>query len=383
MKYVDEYRDSALAQQLVAKIKAEADTSREYALMEFCGGHTHAIFRYGIPQLLPDNVRLVHGPGCPVCVLPMARLDMAIELARRPDVILCTYGDMLRVPGSGRTSLLKVKAEGHDVRMLYSPADALKLAKDNPDKEVVFFAIGFETTTPPTALIIEQAARMQLPNFSVFCNHVLTPAAMHAIMHTPESESGALKVDGFIGPAHVSTVIGSDPYEIFPQRYHRPVVIAGFEPLDLLHALLMLIRQLNEGRCEVENEFSRAVTPKGNEKAVALMQRVFKVRDSFEWRGLGMIDHSALALADEYAAYDAELRFNMAPKPAQENKACECPSVLRGVKTPEQCRLFGNPCTPENPLGSCMVSSEGACAAHYSYGRFRADQRIKAQEVSA
>lgn len=385
MKYVDEYRDGELAKKLTSRIRAEVKPDREYALMEFCGGHTHAIFRYGIPELLPDNVRLVHGPGCPVCVLPIARLDMAIELARRPEVILCSYGDMLRVPASHRVSLLKVKAEGHDVRMLYSPGDAIKVAQDNPDKEVVFFAIGFETTTPPTALVLEMASKLNLPNFSVFCNHVLTPAAMHAIMHTPESESGELKVDGFIGPAHVSTVIGSKPYEVFPEMYQRPVVIAGFEPLDLLQALLMLIRQLNEGRCEVENEFSRAVTREGNVRAIELMQRVFTLRESFEWRGLGAIPDSALRIADAYERFDAEKRFEMKAGESRENKACECPQVLRGVKRPEQCRLFGDPCTPENPLGSCMVSSEGACAAHYRYGRHRkapAD-RIAVKEADA
>jgi len=371
MKYVDEFRDGALARQLAACIAAEADSARQYRLMEFCGGHTHAVFRYGIPDLLPANVRLIHGPGCPVCVMPIGRLDMAIELARRPGVILCTYGDMLRVPASGRVSLLQARAEGAEVRMLYSPAEALKLAQDNPDKEVVFFAIGFETTTPPTAVVIEQAQKLGLKNFSVFCNHVLTPAAMHAILASPESLAGTLQLDGFVGPAHVSTVIGSAAYADFPRQYGTPVVIAGFEPLDLLQALLMLVRQLNEGRAEVENQFTRAVTEQGNLKARALTERVFELRDSFEWRGLGAVPHSALQIRAEFAEYDAEKRFALEPRTGLENKACECPAILRGAKSPRDCKLFGNPCTPDNPLGSCMVSSEGACAAYYSYGRQR------------
>lgn len=378
MKYVDEFRDGATARQLAARIAAEADSARQYRLMEFCGGHTHAIFRYGILDLLPANVRLIHGPGCPVCVMPIGRLDMAIELARRPEVILCTYGDMLRVPASGRVSLLKARAEGAAVRMLYSPVEALKLAQDNPNKEVVFFAIGFETTTPPTALVIEQAQKLGLTNFSVFCNHVLTPAAMHAILATPEARAGKLQLDGFIGPAHVSTVIGSAPYAPFPDQYGTPLVIAGFEPLDLLQALLMLVRQLNEGRAEVENQFTRAVTQGGNLKAKALTERVFEVRESFEWRGLGAVPHSALQIREAFAAFDAERRFALEPRSGLENKACECPAILRGAKSPRDCRLFGNPCTPDNPLGSCMVSSEGACAAWYAYGR----QRQAAVEVA-
>ncbi|GAB3386812.1 HypD family hydrogenase formation protein [Azotobacter armeniacus] len=371
MKYVDEFRDGAMARQLAARIAAEADPARQYRLMEFCGGHTHAIFRYGIPDLLPGNVRLIHGPGCPVCVMPIGRLDMAIELARRPEVILCTYGDMLRVPASGRVSLLKARAEGAAVRMLYSPAEALKLAQDNPNKEVMFFAIGFETTTPPTALVIEQAQKLGLKNFSVFCNHVLTPAAMHAILATPEARAGKLQLDGFIGPAHVSTVIGSAPYEPFPQQYGTPVVIAGFEPLDVLQALLMLVRQLNEGRAVVENQFTRAVTAEGNGKAKALTERVFEVRESFEWRGLGAVPHSALRIREQFAEFDAERRFALEPRTGLENKVCECPAILRGAKSPRDCKLFGNPCIPDNPLGSCMVSSEGACAAYYAYGRQR------------
>ncbi|WP_432698433.1 hydrogenase formation protein HypD [Marinobacterium sp. YM272] len=382
MKYVDEFRDAEKARAIAGQIAKQATPERRYNLMEFCGGHTHAIFRYGIPGLLPDNVRLIHGPGCPVCVLPIGRLDMAIALARREEVILCTYGDMLRVPGSGRESLMKVRAEGTDVRILYSPADALKIAREHPDKQVVFFAIGFETTTPPTALVIEQAKKLGLTNFSVFCNHVLTPAAMHAILNTPEAENGALELDGFIGPAHVSTVIGSAPYEPFPERYNKPVVIAGFEPLDVLQAILMLIRQLNEGRAEVENEFTRAVTRGGNLKAQEAVNRVLALRSSFEWRGLGDIPESALQIRDDYAEFDAEKRFSVEQLYGRENRACECPAILRGAKNPRDCKLFGDPCTPDNPLGSCMVSSEGACAAYYSYGR-HTQRRIPVGESSA
>lgn len=376
MKYVDEFRDGELARQLAQVIAAEVQPGREYRLMEFCGGHTHAIFRYGLPQLLPASVRLIHGPGCPVCVLPIARLDMAMALAQHPDVILCTYGDMLRVPGSGRTSLLKIRAEGRDVRMVYSPADCISLAQRYPDKQVVFFAIGFETTTPPTAVVIDQASRLGLTNLSVFCNHVLTPAAMHGILATRDGDE-AVAIDGFIGPAHVSTVIGSRPYEVFPQQYGKPVVIAGFEPLDVLQAILMLIRQLNEGRAEVENEFTRAVTRDGNGRARQLVEQVFELRDRFEWRGLGFMANSALQIREAYRALDAEYRFAewlqerrcSQGRPPQDNKACECPQVLRGLKNPRDCKLFDNPCTPDNPLGSCMVSSEGACAAWYQYGR--------------
>ncbi|MCW8883922.1 MAG: hydrogenase formation protein HypD [Motiliproteus sp.] len=372
MKYVDEYRDGKLAKEIAQQIRKEANPSREYHLMEFCGGHTHAIFRYGIPDLLPDNVKMIHGPGCPVCVLPINRLDAAIELAVTHGVILCSYGDMLRVPGSRRRSLLKAKADGADVRMVYSCADALKIAQDNPDREVVFFAIGFETTTPPTALVIRQAKKLAVKNFSVFCNHVLTPAAISNILESPEvRELGVLPLDGFIGPAHVSTVIGAQPYYYFAEEYQKPVVIAGFEPLDVLQAIRMLIRQLNEGRAEVENEFSRAVTYQGNNKAKQMVADTFELRRAFEWRGLGLVPYSALRIKSEYAEWDAEKRFTIDYKSARENKACECGAILRGVKSPKDCSLFGDPCTPENPLGSCMVSSEGACAAYYSYGRYQ------------
>ncbi|MEO1078695.1 MAG: hydrogenase formation protein HypD [Pseudomonadota bacterium] len=372
MKYVDEFRDGDRARSLTQAIAAEVRPGRSYRFMEFCGGHTHAVFRYGVPDLLPPNVDLIHGPGCPVCVLPIGRLDMAIRLAMdNPEVILCSYGDMLRVPGSGRLSLFKARAQGADVRMVYSVGDALELARANPDREVVFFAIGFETTTPPTALGLLAARREGIENFSVFCNHVLTPAAMGAILNVDESADEHVDIDGFIGPSHVSVVIGSDAYRFCAARHHKPVVIAGFEPLDVLQSLLMLVRQINEGRADIENQYRRAVTPQGNGRAQAVMAEVFERRDSFEWRGLGEIPQSALALAEGFRNYDAEFRFDMPYTAASGTKSCECPAVLRGTKKPTDCKLFARVCTPENPLGSCMVSDEGACAAYYTYGRFR------------
>ena len=372
MKYIDEFRRHDLAQQLAKAIHREVNNERQYNLMEFCGGHTHAIFRYGIPDLMPDNVNFVHGPGCPVCVLPIGRIDNVIQLLLDHDVILCTYGDMLRVPASGRKSLLKIKAEGADVRMVYSTLDALKIARDNPDREVVFFAIGFETTTPPTAVAIKQAKAEELKNFTIFCNHVLTPPAIQNIMQSPElSDSGSVAIDGFFGPSHVSTIIGSQPYESFAQEFQKPVVIAGFEPLDIMQSSLMLIRQLNTGRHEVENEYTRVVSREGNRKAQALVAEVMELRPTFEWRGLGMVPYSALQIKQNYADFDAEKRFQMPDIQSSDVKGCECPKILRGVKKPTDCKLFGSVCTPENPMGSCMVSSEGACAAYWSYGRFR------------
>jgi len=372
MKYVDEYRDGARAGEFAAAIAAAVRPGRSYAFMEFCGGHTHAISRYGIADLLPSGVRMIHGPGCPVCVLPIGRIDSAIELADRPGMILCTYADTMRVPASKGASLLKAKARGLDIRMVYSAADALRVAVANPSREVVFFAIGFETTTPPTALVIRDASRLGLTNFSVFCNHVVTPAAIASILESPQvRELGAVPIDGFIGPAHVSCVIGSQPYEYFAEKYRKPVVIAGFEPLDVMQAILMLMRQLNEGRAEVENEFSRAVTREGNPTAKQLMAEILELRRTFEWRGLGEVPYSALSIKAQYARFDAEQRYGVAYHPVPDNKACECGAILRGVKQPRDCKLFATVCTPENPMGSCMVSSEGACAAHYSYGRFR------------
>ena len=372
MKYIDEFRDGATARRLAQAIAREADPGRRYHIMEFCGGHTHAIARYGIADLLPANVRLIHGPGCPVCVLPVGRIDAAIALALDQRAILCTYGDTLRVPASEQLSLMKAKARGADIRMIYAASDCLKIAAGNPEREVVFFAIGFETTTPPTAVVIQQAERAGAPNFSVFCNHVLTPSAINHILESPEVRAyGTLPLDAFIGPAHVSTIIGSQPYEFFAEEYEKPVVIAGFEPLDVLQAVLMIVRQLNDGHAEVENEFTRAVTREGNAKAKRLVAEVFELRRSFEWRGLGEVPYSALRIKDRYGRFDAEARFAIGYRPVPDHKACECGAILRGVKRPEDCKLFATACTPENPMGSCMVSSEGACAAHYSYGRFR------------
>ncbi|MEJ2227878.1 MAG: hydrogenase formation protein HypD [Alphaproteobacteria bacterium] len=370
MKYIDEFRRHDLALNLASAIAAEAASSREYRFMEFCGGHTHAIFRYGVQDLMPPNVRFVHGPGCPVCVLPVPRIDNAIELASQPGVILATYADMMRVPATKRTSLIKAKAAGADVRMVYSTQDALKIARDNPEREVVFFAIGFETTTPATAVAMLQARTEGLANFSVFSNHVLTPPALQHLLET-EDGADAARVDGFIGPSHVSTVIGSAPYEPFAAEYRRPVVIAGFEPLDVMQATLMLIRQINEGRHEVENQYIRAVTREGNRKAQKLMAEVFELRDTFEWRGLGWVPHSALKLRESFAEHDAEQRFTLTPSETRDVKGCACPAILRGLKEPSDCELFGTVCTPEAPVGACMVSSEGACAAYWSYGRFR------------
>ncbi len=379
MKYVDEFRDKKIAKKLAAEIAAEAQPDRQYNLMEFCGGHTHAIFRYGVQDLMPDNVNFVHGPGCPVCVLPIPRIDNAIELAEQ-GAIVCTYGDMMRVPASKRNSLIKAKADGSDIRMVYSTQDALKIARENPDKEVVFFAIGFETTTPPTAVAIKQAAAEGLDNFTVFCNHVLTPAAIQHILQSPEvRELGQVRIDGFYGPSHVSSIIGSAPYDYFAEEFQKPVVIAGFEPLDVMQSTIMLIRQINEGRFEVENEYTRVVTPEGNEKAQDLVSEVFELRRMFEWRGLGDVPYSALKIKGEFARFDAEKRFALSESKGRDVKGCECPAILRGVKKPTDCKLFGTVCTPDNPMGSCMVSSEGSCAAYWSYGRFRLD---RAKEVA-
>jgi len=372
VKYIDEFRDGELAKNLAASIRAEVEPGRSYSFMEFCGGHTHAISRYGLSDLLPPAVHMVHGPGCPVCVLPIGRVDLAIDLALNHGVILCTYGDTLRIPASDGLSLMKAKARGGDVRMVYSTIDALQIARDNPQREVVFFAIGFETTTPPTAVAIQQAEAGGLRNFSVLCCHVLTPSAISNILESPEVRQwGTVPLDGFIGPAHVSTVIGSRPYEFFAEEYRKPVVIAGFEPLDVMQAILMLVRQVNEGRAEVEIEFSRAVSRDGNLKAQDRVAEVFELRREFEWRGLSVVPYSALKIRQKYAAFDAERRFKLDYRSVPDNKACDCGAILRGVKKPQDCKLFGTVCTPENPIGSCMVSSEGACAAHYSYGRYK------------
>lgn len=371
MRYVDEFRDPDAARALAARIHDEADAAREYSLMEFCGGHTHALCRFGLEDLLPENIRMIHGPGCPVCVLPVGRLDMAIDLVlSHPEVTLCTYGDLMRVPGADGVTLRTAKAKGGDVRMVYSTAQAVDLAEQNPDREIVMFAIGFETTTPPTAAAVKAAAAKGLNNFSVFCNHVLTPAAIDAIMTTGTGETGA-RLDGFVGPGHVSTIIGAEAYEAAAEKWAKPIVISGFEPNDLLQAILQLVRQTNRGEARVENVFARAVRDGGNQTAQALCEEVFAVRDSFEWRGLGAIPDSALRLSNAYASYDAEARFDMAYVSRPDHKACACAEILRGEKAPRDCKVFAGACTPEHPLGSCMVSPEGACAAYYLYGRFR------------
>lgn len=364
--YITEFRDKDKAQLLVRQIAAEARPEKRYRFMEFCGGHTHVLARWGLQDLLPENIRMIHGPGCPVCVLPIGRIDMALDLALNKHVTLCTYADMMRVPGSGGQTLFKAKAQGADVRMVYSPTDALAAARENPDKEVVFFAIGFETTTPPTAAALKIARAQGLKNFSVVCSHVLTPSAMTHIMQM-HGKDAAPFLDGLVGPAHVSTIIGEKPYRDFVDKWNIPIVICGFEPLDMLMSILMLVRQVNDGRAVVENEFERAVPVDGNPTAIALMQEVFELREKFAWRGLGELPQSALKLSEAYADFDAEKRFGLVEHFVPDNKACACGEILRGEKEPRDCKLFGTVCTPIHPVGACMVSSEGACAAYFSY----------------
>ncbi|WP_119343082.1 hydrogenase formation protein HypD [Facilibium subflavum] len=362
MRYIEEFRQPNLAQKLVQQIEKAVMNNRTYRLMEFCGGHTHAIHRYGINNLLPKNIHMIHGPGCPVCVLPIARIDQAIWLALKQGVIFCSYADMLRVPGTHQDSLLKAKARGADVRMIYSVNDALMLARTNPDKKVIFFAIGFETTTPPTAVALQTAEKEGLENFHIFCNHVLTPVAMQAILSGDD-----VQIDGFVGPSHVSIVIGSDAYKTVAEQYDKPIVISGFEPLDVLQSILMLIKMINTDEQGVQNQYIRAVSTKGNIKAQSLIKQYLEIRDRFEWRGLGFIGQSALKIKDSYARFDAEKVFEVPEIHGQEHKQCACPEILRGAKAPKECKLFGLACTPETPMGACMVSSEGACSAHYQY----------------
>jgi hydrogenase expression/formation protein HypD len=368
MKYVDEFRDPEKARALSAEIRALIKTmpqarARPLQIMEVCGGHTHTIFRYGIQQLLPEEVEFVHGPGCPVCVLPMGRVDDCVALAQRPEVIFTTFGDAMRVPGS-KLSLLRAKAEGADVRMVYSPLDALKLAQANPSREVIFFGLGFETTMPSTAMTILQAQAMGLKNFSLFCNHITIIPTIKAILDSPD-----LHLDGFLGPGHVSMVIGTRPYQFIARDYGKPIVAAGFEPLDILQSVWMVLKQIAEGRAEVENQYGRVVPENGNAAALAAVQEVFELREFFEWRGLGSIDHSGVRVRAKYAAFDAEQKFPVPNLKIADPKSCQCGEVLKGVIKPQQCKVFGSACTPETPLGSLMVSSEGACAAHYNYGR--------------
>ena len=378
MKFVDEFRDPQKAKYLLTEIDRlveQIDTCKERPLyiMEVCGGHTHSIFRYGIETMLPEQIELVHGPGCPVCVLPMGRVDDCVALAETTDVIFTTFGDAMRVRGSQK-SLLDAKAEGADVRMVYSPLDSLQIARDNPDKEVVFFALGFETTMPSTALTVLQAEREGIRNFSLFCNHITIIPTIKAVLDSPQ-----LQLDGFLGPGHVSMVIGNRPYEFIAEHYHRPVVIAGFEPLDILQSLWMVLKQLAEGRTTVENQYNRIVPENGNNPALDAIGQVFELREFFEWRGLGSIDHSGVRIRDAYAHYDAERKFAVPAIKIADPKSCQCGEVLKGVIKPWECKVFGSACTPETPLGALMVSSEGACAAYYQYGDLEKIHQKKAE----
>ncbi len=365
MKYVDEFRSPDLARGLSGEIASLVRPGETVRIMEVCGGHTHTIYRHGLEDLLPPEVELVHGPGCPVCVIPMGRVDDAIAIAEEPGVTLATFGDMMRVPG-GRGSLLEAKARGADVRMVYSPLDALALAGKLPERRVVFFAIGFETTAPATAVTLLRARAAGTPNFAVFCNHVTIEPPLRAILETP-----GLQVDAFIGPGHVSTVIGTDAYRFIPKEYGRPVAVSAFEPVDLLQSIAMLLRQRAEGRCEVENQYTRVVRPEGNARALAAIDETMELREEFEWRGLGTIPRSAMRLRPAFAAWDAEELYALPGVRIEDPKACRCGEVLTGQIKPWECGVFGTACTPERPLGTCMVSSEGACAAFYAYGRQR------------
>jgi len=369
MRFVDEYRSAEVARQLAGEIAALTEPGRTVKLMEVCGGHTHAIYKHGIEDMLPPELVLVHGPGCPVCVIPMGRVDDAIAIAERPEVTFTTFGDMMRVPG-GRGSLLDAKARGADVRMVYSPLDALKIARENPRREVVFFAIGFETTAPSTALTLLRARAERIFNFFVFCNHVTIIPAIRAILGSPD-----LHLDGFVGPGHVSTVIGTRPYRFIAHEHGKPLVVAGFEPLDVLQAVYMVLRQLADGRCEVENQYTRVVREEGNSRALEAIAETMELRTTFEWRGLGFISQSALELREAFAEWDAELRYEVPGVRVADPKACQCGEVLKGVIKPWECKVFGTACTPERPIGTCMVSSEGACAAYYNYGRFSRPRR--------
>jgi hydrogenase expression/formation protein HypD len=361
MKFVDEFRAPELIAKAGQEIRRLADANRHYRIMEVCGGHTHAIYRFGLKELLPSNVELIHGPGCPVCVLPMGRIDDGLSLAKDSNFIFAAFGDMMRVPGT-HGSPLEYKARGMDVRIVYSPADALKLARNNPEKHVMFFAIGFETTAPSTALTLMRAKAEGLRNFSIFCNHVTIIPAIRAILDSPD-----MRLDGFVGPGHVSTVIGCRPYEWISNDQGKPVVVSGFEPLDILQSIVMLLRQLRKGEAKVENQYKRVVPWEGNRAALRAMGEVFELRPYFEWRGLGFISQSALKIRASYAEWDAEQRFSVPGVRVTDPKAAQCGEVLKGVLKPAQCKLFGRECTPEQPVGALMVSSEGSCAAYYNY----------------
>lgn len=361
MRFVDEFRSPELIGKAGEEIRRLADPRRHYRIMEVCGGHTHAIYRFGLKDLLPSNVELIHGPGCPVCVLPMGRIDDGLSLTTHQDFIFAAFGDMMRVPGT-HGSPLEHKARGMDVRIVYSPADALKLARSNPQKHVVFFAIGFETTAPSTALTILRAKAEGVRNFSVFCNHVTIIPAIRAILDSPD-----MRLDGFVGPGHVSTVIGCRPYEWIAQDEGKPVVVSGFEPLDILQSIVMLLRQLRDGEARVENQYKRVVPWEGNRAALRAMAEVFELRPYFEWRGLGFISQSALKIRAGFAEWDSEQRFSVPGIRVTDPKAAQCGEVLKGVLKPSQCKLFARECTPEQPIGALMVSSEGSCAAYYNY----------------
>jgi hydrogenase expression/formation protein HypD len=367
MKYLDEFRDREKALTLIRAIETlvagiEFTRTRALHIMEVCGGHTSSIFRFGIEGMLPKEIELIHGPGCPVCVLPMGRVDDCISIAERPEVILTTFGDAMRVPGS-KKSLLQARADGADVRMVYSPLDALAIARGNPEREVVFFGLGFETTMPSTALTILQAESDGITNFSVFCNHITIVPTIKAILDSPGP-----RLDGFLGPGHVSMVIGTTPYEFIAEDYRVPMVVSGFEPLDILQSIWMVLKQISEGRAEIENQYARCVAEGGNSPALEAVSRVYELREFFEWRGLGSIDHSGVRLRDAYRDFDAERKFIIPNVTVADPKSCQCGEVLKGVIKPWQCKVFGSACTPEMPLGALMVSSEGACAAWYQYG---------------
>ncbi|MBI2926150.1 MAG: hydrogenase formation protein HypD [Verrucomicrobia bacterium] len=358
MKFIDEYRDAALAREYAGALARI--TTRPWTIMEVCGGQTHAIVKFGIDELLPKAITLVHGPGCPVCVTPVELIDKAVEIAARPDVIFCSFGDMLRVPGT-KKDLLTVKAEGGDVRMVYSPLDAVKLARQTPDKQVVFFAVGFETTAPANAMAVYQARREGLKNFSLLVSHVLVPPAMEALLSSPDC-----RVQGFLAAGHVCTVMGFEEYFPLAAQYRVPIVVTGFEPLDILQGVLMCVQQLEAGRAEVENQYTRSVRREGNQPARQIMREVFRIIPR-KWRGVGEIPQSGLALTEAYAEFDAERRFGVTDYSAEESTECISGLILQGLKKPHECPAFGTRCTPERPLGATMVSNEGACAAYYRY----------------
>lgn len=360
MKYLDEYRDGELARKLAREIHRV--TTKPWTIMEVCGGQTHAIVKYGIDELLPEQITLIHGPGCPVCVTPLEVIDKALEIAAKPGVIFTSFGDMLRVPGS-MTDLLSVKAKGGDVRMVYSPLDAVKIAEQNPAQEVVFFGVGFETTAPATAMAVFQTAQKGLRNFSLLISHVLVPPAIEALMASP-----ACRVQAFLAAGHVCTVMGYEEYPPLAAKYHVPIVVTGFEPLDILQGILMVVRQLESGRAEVENQYARSVRREGNRPAQELIRKVFEVVPR-KWRGVGEIPESGLGLAEAYSAFDAERKFGVADRRVDEPAECIAGLILQGLNKPHECPAFADKCTPEHPLGATMVSSEGACAAYYRYRR--------------